>query len=278
MVTHIRRMVPRTIKEIYWHWRGLGIREIAHDIVARLNPRVRARRKYEAELNYWRGQMEIMLRWYEGREPGWYGLPSPKAEQKWVVSDLEAVNAIVTSHRLRPVYLERLRLSSDFFRGRRVLEVGCGPLAPILVFEDCVRHGLDPLIDRYIESGWPLYALDVTFTNSHGEKMPYPDGYFDAIISCNALDHVDDFAQVALEMQRVLKKGGGLYFEVEYHEPTVTEPLQLTDSIVLNAFSRCRLERVAERGKLEAYEATGVMNPYASNQERLVLWHGEKEA
>jgi ubiquinone/menaquinone biosynthesis C-methylase UbiE len=53
--------------------------------------------------------------------------------------------------------------------------------------------------------------------------MPYPDAYFDAVISVNALDHVDDFERVASEMQRVLRKGGGIYFEVECHAPAVTE-------------------------------------------------------
>ena len=271
ILNKIRGMVPRPIKHIYrTAWSGYST------AFARLNPKARARQKYEAELNYWRGQLEFMLQWYEGREPDWYGLPTPKAEQKLDVSDIRAVNAIITSHRLRPVYFDRLQLSSDFFRGKRVLEVGCGPLAPILVFEDCIRHGLDPLMDRYIESGWPLYALDVIFTNSHGEKMPYPAEYFDAIISCNALDHVDDFVQVASEMQRVLKQGGGLYFEVEYHKATVTEPIELTDSIVMDAFSRCRMNRVVERGKIEAYKATGVVVPGASDEDRLVLWHGEK--
>jgi ubiquinone/menaquinone biosynthesis C-methylase UbiE len=132
------------------------------------------------------------------------------------------------------------------------------------------------LIDTYVASGWPLYALEVTFTNAYAERMPYPDEYFDAIISCNALDHVDDFVQVASEMQRVLKKGGGLYFELEYHKATPTEPLELTDEIIMSAFSECNINRVLERGKLDAYKATGVANTGASNEDRMVLWHGEK--
>jgi ubiquinone/menaquinone biosynthesis C-methylase UbiE len=267
MLEQIRRMVPRPIKQMY----RFGVNRYA-----RLNPSVRTREKYKAELGYWRGQLDLMLRWYEGHEPHWYGLPSPREDQKSIVSEIPSVNAIITSHQLRPVYLERLQLSPSAFRGKRVLEVGCGPLAPILVFEECVRHGIDPLINQYIESGWPLYALDVIFTKSYGEKMPYPDEYFDAIISCNALDHVDDFGQVASEMQRVLKKGGRMYFEVEYHKATVTEPIELTDSIIMDAFLQCRLNKVMERGKLNAYEATCVVSPGASNEDRLVLWHGEK--
>jgi len=271
MLDHIGVMLQRPVNRIY-RTASRGYRSS----LVRLSPKALARRKYEAELDYWRDQLDLMLRWYNGRYPDWYGLPAPSAEQKLNVSDVPSVNAILTSHQLRPVYLDRLQLTEGFFRGKRVLEVGCGPLAPILVFKDCVRHGLDPLIDRYVESGWPLYALDVVFTNSHGERMPYPDGYFDAIISCNALDHVDDFVQVAGEMQRVLKAGGGLYFEVDYHKATVTEPIELTNTIVMNAFSRCRMNRISERGKSEAYDATGVVSPGASNEDRLVLWHGQR--
>jgi SAM-dependent methyltransferase len=264
MLQQIKSMIPPPIKRAY------------RTSINGLSPKARTRHKYEAELTYWRGQLELMLRWFDGRETHWYGLPAPGPEQTRIVSNIPAVNAILTSHSLRPVYLNRLQLSYDAFRGKRVLEVGCGPLAPVLVFEDCIRHGIDPLIDTYVASGWPLYALEVTFTNAYAERMPYPDEYFDAIISCNALDHVDDFVQVASEMQRVLKKGGGLYFEVEYHKATHTEPLELTDEIIMSAFSECNINRVLERGKLDAYKATGVANTGASNEDRMVLWHGEK--
>jgi SAM-dependent methyltransferase len=172
----------------------------------------------------------------------------------------------------------RVNRSLDHFTGQRLLEVGSGPLVPVLQFTGCERHALDPLNDLYVASGWPLYAYDAKMCSAHAEKMPYLDRYFDAALSVNALDHVDDFQAVATEIERVLKPGGNIYFEVDYHEPTVTEPISLNDEIILRAFRRCQLTKVAEAGKADVYRATGTYNPQATNDDRLVLWHGTRKS
>lgn len=250
------------------------IRPFARRVRDRIRPDIPKRRKYEAELRYWTEQLAYMLRWYRGDEPDWHGLPSPTPEQRASVSDLDTVNAVMTSHVLRPVYVRRLMLSLDHFVGQRVLEVGSGPLSPVMQFADCERHGLDPLNDLYLRSGWPLYAYPVVSTTAYAERMPYPDAWFDAAISLNALDHVDDFHAVAAEIQRVLKPGGAMHIEVEYHKATVTEPLELKDTIVRAAFGAMHLECVANRGKKDAWEAGGTFSPHATNDERIVLWRG----
>ena len=157
---------------------------------------------------------------------------------------------------MRPHYTERLRIEPDHFRGQRVLEIGCGPLAPILQFHDCARHCVDPLVDLYMAAGWPLFEYDAKFINAVAQSLPYHDGYFDSVISVNALDHVDDFERVASTIQRVLRPGGRTYFEVEYHLPTVTEPITLNDTRVVGAFSQCELTPVIRRSGRELYEAT----------------------
>jgi hypothetical protein len=53
----------------------------------------------------------------------------------------------------------------------------------------------------------------------------------------------------------VVKPGGSLCFEVEYHEPTVTEPIKLDEARVRSAFSRCELTPVVNRTGKELYEA-----------------------
>lgn len=72
--------------------------------------------------------------------------------------------------------------------------------------------------------------------NAIRESMSYVDSYFDAVISVNALDHVDDFRQVASEIYRAVKVGGKIFFEVEYHAPTVNEPQHLNDATVIDSF------------------------------------------
>jgi ubiquinone/menaquinone biosynthesis C-methylase UbiE len=181
---------------------------------------------------------------------------------------------------MRPSYTEELRLERDCFSGKRILEVGCGPLAPVLQFTDCTRHCIDPLVNMYMAAGWPLFDYEAKFIETGGESLPYQDGYFDAVISVNALDHVDDFERVASEVQRVLRRGGGVYFEVEYHAPTVTEPITLSDARVVKAFPGCELKMIVSRTGREMFEALVKQFDLVANQfqrfgeERFVTWHG----
>lgn len=267
-----------------------GIKKIVRAIRNRIDtlalkviPAYKAKRKYTEELDYWKGEIKNLSKWYNEGIIDWWGIAPPSAEKKTSVSDIWETNAVMTMHHIRPSYLEELQIESDSFRGKRVLEVGCGPLAPILQFSDCIRHGLDPLLNMYIEAGWPLYDYDVKFVNAKGESMPYADSYFDVVISVNALDHVDDFRKVASEIQRVLKVGGELYFEVEYHEATVTEPLELNDTIMRESFSCCDMNKILERGGRDMFQALVkrfdlVPNRFDrfTNDEKFVTWHGKR--
>ena len=254
------------------------------DVVAlKTIPMYRDNKKYTAELNYWKGEFNNLSKWYNEGILDWWGIPPPSAEKKLSFSSIWATNAVMTMHHIRPSYLEELQIECDCFRGKKVLEVGCGPLAPILQFSDCIRHGLDPLLNMYIDAGWPLYDYDAKFVNGKGESMPYVDQYFDVVISVNALDHVDDFRKTASEIQRVLKVGGELYFDIEYHEATVTEPLELNDTIVRESFSSCDMKKVIERGKRDMFQA--IVNRFGlipnrfdhfTNDERFVTWHGKR--
>lgn len=240
------------------------------------------RNKHEAELSYWEGELERLRAWFEDGTADWWGIRPPSAEQKDTSSDDWRVNAVMTMHKLRPSYTEELRIERHHLRGLRVLEVGSGPLAPILQFVECRRYCLDPLANLYTTSGWPLYEYDAKFVCSRGEKMPFPDGYFDAAISVNALDHVDDFEAVAYEMQRVVKQGGRLFFEVEYHQPKVTEPVRLDDERIRSAFSGCELKTVVKRSGREMFQALVdrfdlVPNRFSRfGDEQFVTWHASR--
>jgi SAM-dependent methyltransferase len=256
------------------------LKERADQFLRQVSTSYQLKRKHAAELAYWRSELKHLDDWFRAGTRDWWGLRPPTPEQKLHVSELWVVNAVMTRNALRPTYLERLGIERDGFRGKRVLEIGSGPMAPILQFEDCTRHCVDPLVNVYMDAGWPLFEYDAKFVNTGGECLPYPDGYFDAVISVNALDHVDDFERVASEMQRVLKRGGGAYFEVEYHSPTVTEPVRLNDSRVVGAFPGCELKMVMSRSGQEVFEA--LVNrfnllPFEFQHfgaERFCTWHG----
>jgi len=247
-----------------------------------IDPAYRMRQKYEAEISYWQGELKHLDRWFNHRDTDWWGIEPPtkplNLSNNWIV------NAVLTMHALRPSYHEELKLERNHFTDRRILEVGNGPLAPILQFDNCERHGVDPLNNTYMQAGWPLFEYDAKFLSLGAEKLPYPDGYFDAVISVNALDHVDDFSRVASEMQRVLKPGGEVRFEVEYHRPTTTEPLELDDDRVRAAFDRCDMNVVINRSGREMFTEMAKRYNLLQNQferfdeERFVTWSGAKSA
>ncbi|WP_348268914.1 class I SAM-dependent methyltransferase [Edaphobacter paludis] len=226
--------------------------------------------------------MDHLKDWFVDGTRDWWGVRPPSPNQRQNRSDLWVVNAVMTLHHVRPSYCEELRLERAHFSGKRVLEVGSGPLAPILQFSGCIRHCLDPLVNMYMAAGWPLYDYDAKFVSMGGERMPYPDAYFDSVISVNALDHVDDFGQVASEMHRVVKPGGSIDFEVEYHAPTVPEPIEMTDEKVLEAFHGFELKPVISRTGHEMFETLASRFDLIPNQferfgkERFVTWHGIK--
>jgi SAM-dependent methyltransferase len=242
-------------------------------LLRHVSPAWRSRRKYSAELEFWEQELVCLADWYEGRS-AWLGVPPPPSHEKVIASDHPITNAVLTFFRCRPYYMTHLLVEPDHFAGKRVLEVGCGPMAPVLQFYDCERHGIDPLINLYLDSGWPMYDYEAKFVNAGAEKMPYPDGYFDAVISVNALDHVDDFPRVATEMERVLKSGGEMRFEVEYHEPWLTEPVSLTDAEVLANFRRTTMTKVVERTAQEVYRASGITTSHPD--EPMAVWSGKR--
>lgn len=250
----------------------------ADRLLRQMSSTYRLKRKHEEELQYWRGELKRLGDWFEKGSTDWWGIRPPTGEQKLNGSEMWETNAVLTMHSIRPNYFEELQLGRDYFSGKKVLEIGSGPLAPILQFSGCIRHCVDPLAGMYLAAGWPLFDYDAKFFSIRAESLPYPDGYFDAGISVNALDHVDDFGRVASEMQRVVKRGGGLYFEVEYHSPTVTEPISLSDARVVEAFSRCELKKVVSRSGREMFAALVkrfdlLPNHPRFGEETFTTWH-----
>ena len=193
-------------------------------ISCRIKDKLKKEDKFVAELNYWKLSIQRWINWYDGALPEYCGRPSPLESEKVKYGFSKKDNAILTQLNIhcKPKYLSELKLNQSAFRNCRLLDIGSGPFPGALAFDNTDIYCLDPLHSKYIEIGVPFHYYDnVKFINAHAESMPFPDQYFDAVISVNAIDHVDDFYLVAAEVRRVIKTGGKMRMHIHYHPKTL---------------------------------------------------------
>ena len=205
------------------------------------------------ELFFWSKFVKRCVRWYGGAEDRGLGeLPAPEMrETAYSLTE----NAIRTQYNLcGERYLRHRRVPPDHFRGKKVLDVGCGPFPQVAVFTECEVYGVDQLVGEYGKLGFPIEAWSerMHYIEAGAEAIPVEDGFFDAVVSVNAIDHVDDFPAVAKEITRVLKPGGILRFETHYHPPTWEEPWELGDEAILDNYGHLNVRKLCERPYVEA--------------------------
>jgi SAM-dependent methyltransferase len=123
------------------------------------------------------------------------------------------------------VYVDFAGIPREWYAGKRLLDLGCGPRATLRWAADAARRvGLDPLADEYVtELGADASAME--FVAGVAEQMPFDDGAFDWVGCVNALDHFDDPEAAIAELARVLVPGGLVVLVTDVgHRARVTEP------------------------------------------------------
>jgi SAM-dependent methyltransferase len=126
------------------------------------------------------------------------------------------------------LFTTQFGLSREFYRGKRILDVGCGP-AGSLEWADVAleRVGLDPLVRQYRSLGIDRHVM--RYVEAGAEAMPFDDGHFDVVSLINSLDHVDDVKAAIAEIVRVVRPNGVILLIVEIHStPTIAEPQTLS--------------------------------------------------
>ena len=116
-------------------------------------------------------------------------------------------------------YLPRV-VDFDGYRGRRLLEVGCGIGTDLVRFARGGAHvtGID-LAERSIElarTNARLSDVDalVDLQVANGEAMPFADGSFDAVYAHGVLQYTADPGRMVAECRRVLRPDGEAIFMV----------------------------------------------------------------
>lgn len=97
-------------------------------------------------------------------------------------------------------------LNYDFFKDKKILEIGCGPAGIIFSINNAKeRVGLEPLdITHLLNSSRKKSVIK----NGSGENLPYSDKSFDIILCFNVLDHTINPSEVLNEIYRVLVENG----------------------------------------------------------------------
>jgi len=227
--------------------------------------------KSKAELDFWDNELnKKYVDWYEGKD-ALYNVPPPGHNQKVTGYSLH-VNAAMTWLETfqKRKYLTDLQLRPDTFAGMRLLDIGCGPFPNIMAFSDCERHGVDPLVEKYRQIGFPITEwsrMGYEYHCVNAERTQFDDGAFDAVISVNAIDHVDDFEAAAKEIRRILRPKGLFCMHVHYHKPEPCEPIEISDKLFLKNFGWVsNLKKAAESNKKDCGLYTAPIG------ESFVLW------
>ena len=146
------------------------------------------------------------------------------------------------------LFKDVFNFDDEFFAGKRVLDIGCGPCGSLeWIPQPGLLVGLDPLALGYSQFG--TLKDRMKYVDAPAESMPFADGAFDIISSLNSLDHVDNVHSVLPEITRVLAPGGHFILFTELHEhPTINEPTTFGWEI-REAFPSLRLVFLKEREK-----------------------------
>lgn len=132
----------------------------------------------------------------------------------------ETATALLSWQRAQEFY-DEMKSYLPPLKGKKLLEVGCGyGLFLSLCLKSGIKaEGIEPANQEFYKftlklgqeilkrSGFSANLIK----NVTGEKLPFKDNTFDAVVSLYTLEHVQDVGKVLSESTRVLKRGGYMY-------------------------------------------------------------------
>ena len=148
--------------------------------------------------------------------------PKNRAELSFGESRVRQQGTLSNDH-YQFFYTSHFGLTRAFYRGKRVLDIGCGPRGSLEWAAGSFRVGADPLAVAYRRLGTARHTMH--YVACGAESLPFGDASFDVVAAFNALDHVDDLAATIAEIGRVLAPEGLFLLLVDIHaRPTTLEP------------------------------------------------------
>ncbi len=136
----------------------------------------------------------------------------------------------------------------DAFRGKKLLEIGCGLGTDLLQFArgGAIVTGVDltPRSIELVKRRFALYRLPVEAHVADAEHLPFADGSFDIVYSFGVLHHTPNTQQAIGEVHRVLARGGSAIIML-YHKNSLHYALG-TPLHALHRLSKLQRQSVGE--------------------------------
>ena len=111
------------------------------------------------------------------------------------------------------LYLMHLKAYEEiaaFASAKNVLDLGCNNGWGTLVLSHSARAvtGVDVSDISLAEARRNACAPNIEYIKVDGDRLPFPDGHFDLVASCQVIEHVADYAPYLGEILRVLTPNG----------------------------------------------------------------------
>jgi ubiquinone/menaquinone biosynthesis C-methylase UbiE len=128
-------------------------------------------------------------------------------------------------------HIARYEFAARFVGGKKVLDIACGAGYGSAMISEAAKEVIGVDLDKKsIEQARANYKkANLSFISAPAEKIPFPDQYFDMVVSFETIEHLDNDRIFLSEIKRVLKKGGELIISTPnrkivscyliYHQP-----------------------------------------------------------
>jgi len=162
------------------------------------------------------------------------------------------------NHLFNNSHYEKLMLAmaeendQNFLRDKIVADFGCGPRGSLQWIKSAkIKIGIDVLVDKFADNFFPnVISHGMVYVKCTESAIPIPSNYIDVLFSLNAIDHVDDFKKMSIEIVRIIKPGGEFIGSFNLNEPATTcEPQSLTEEMVK--------EELLSNFTIKSYRITG---------------------
>jgi ubiquinone/menaquinone biosynthesis C-methylase UbiE len=139
----------------------------------------------------------------------------PAAGRDWLLPFYDPLNRLLGSERSH----RRLLAQAAIMPGARVLEIGCGTGNLTILAKrlqpgaDVVGTDPDPKALARARRKAQSRGLTIQFAEAFAQRLPFPDGSFDVVLSAMMLHHIprDVRLEALREARRVLRPAGSLH-------------------------------------------------------------------